>query len=289
MTVDRAFVVLGDGLSKEEAYAALTRGREGTELYAVSREPIECAEIAPAPEERSLDSEELGRGAERSEQRALAIDERLRGELERRATEELVRELDRLDAARDDPGAQRAEAIAAARSDAERQLAEARRAVEAVTARDPERARLEAVHDHAAERLDLLRTQERAAWKAAPEPANPERAAAIERILADRRRLSVEAAITAEPRYLTEALGPRPEGLRSRLEWEGAADRLERHRQRLGVRDPQRALGPEPDEQLARARWRRTQRDLELVRDRIAGREAERVLSASLELGVSGR
>jgi conjugative relaxase-like TrwC/TraI family protein len=289
MTVDRGFVVLGDGLSKEEAYTALTRAREGTELYAVSREPVERAEIAPAKDERDVGADELGRRMERSEQQALAIDERLRGELERSSTEELVRKLDRLEGSQDDAAARRAEVIAAARREAEGEFAEARRAVEAVTARDPERVRLEAIREHAVERLDSLRAQERAPREAVPEPAERERAAAIEKILADRRRLSVEAAITAEPRYVTDALGPRPEGLRSRLEWERAVDQLERHRQRLGVRDAERPLGPEPDEAVARARWRNAQRDLELARERIAGRDAERVLSASLELGVSGR
>ncbi|MGH3041371.1 MAG: MobF family relaxase, partial [Gaiellaceae bacterium] len=56
MTVDRAFVVLGDELSKEEAYTGLTRAREGTELYAVTREPVERAEIAPAKDERKLEA-----------------------------------------------------------------------------------------------------------------------------------------------------------------------------------------------------------------------------------------
>src|SRR5918995_804903 len=110
MTVDRAFVVLGDGLSKEEAYTALTRAREGTELYAVAREPIERAEIAPTEDERMLGAAELGRGMERSEQHALAIDERLRGDLERRSTAALVSELDELEAARDDSARRRAEA-----------------------------------------------------------------------------------------------------------------------------------------------------------------------------------
>ncbi|MGH7718975.1 MAG: AAA family ATPase, partial [Gemmatimonadaceae bacterium] len=276
MTVDRAFVVLGDGLSKEEAYTALTRAREGTELYAVSREPVERAEIAPARDERDLGAEELGRGMERSEHGALAVDERLRGELERRSTQELVRGLDRLERARDDPAARRAEAIASALREAEAQLAEARRAGEVSTARDAERVRLEAIRAHAAERLDALRAQERAEREVAPERADPERAAAIERILAERRRLSVEAAITAEPRYLTEALGPRPVSLRRRLDWERAVETLERHRQLLGVRHPDRALGEEPRPRDERARWQAAQRELDALRARVVEREVSR-------------
>jgi hypothetical protein len=276
MTVDRAFVVLGDGLSKEEAYTALTRAREGTELYAVSREPIERAEIAPAKDEREMGADELGRGMERSEQQALAIDERLRGELEGRSTEELVTELGRLERGLDDPAFRRAGATAAARREAEAQLAEARRTLETPTARGAELARFEAIHVHAAERLDALRMAERTQREAVPDPADQRCAATIERILAERRRLSVEAAITAEPRYLTEALGPRPEGLRRRLEWERSVDTLERHRQLLGVRDPERALGEEPRARDERARWWAAQRQLEALRGRVVEREVSR-------------
>jgi conjugative relaxase-like TrwC/TraI family protein len=288
MTVDRAFVVLGDGLSKEEAYTALTRAREGTELYAVSREPIERAEIAPAPEERRLDSGELGRGTERSEQRALAIDERLRAKLERRSTEQLVVELDGLEAALDDPAIRRTEATTEARVVAERQLGEARRALQTSTAGRRDQARLEAIRAHTAERVDTLRAEEQAAREAAPEPADRERAAAIERILEERRWLSVEAAITAAPRYLTEALGRRPEGLRARLEWERAVDTLERHRQLMGVRDPDRPLGREPQDRGERARWWVAHRELEAVSAKLVesderARERIRVAARGIE------
>src|SRR5918994_5088318 len=209
MTVDRAFVVLGDGLSKEEGYTALTRAREGTELYAVARAPVERAEIAPAKDERALGAAELGRGMERSEQRALAIDERLRGELERRSTEALASELNELEAARDDPAHRRAEAIRAARADAEAALGEAH--LRPDVPRGPERARLEAL----AERVRELQAQERAQALTGPSAGGAgERAAAIERILAERRRFRVESAILLEPAYLTDALGPPPEGLR---------------------------------------------------------------------------
>jgi conjugative relaxase-like TrwC/TraI family protein len=235
MTVDRAFVVLGDGLSKEEAYTALTRAREATELYAVSREPIERAEIAPANDQRKLGPDEVGRQMERSEQRVWAIDERLRADLERKPTAVLVGEVRRIEAAGDEIGQRRLEAVAAARADAERAAGRAREALGQTRTGDrAERARLESIEAHATERLHQLRAQERAVRDAAPDPAERERGAAIERILAERRRLSVESAIVAEPRYLTEALGRRPEGLRRRLEWEGAVDTVERHRQLLG-------------------------------------------------------
>jgi hypothetical protein len=288
MTVDRAFVVLGDGLSKEEAYTALTRAREGTELYAVAREPVDRAEIAPARDERKLGADELGRQMERSDQRALAVDERLRGELERKSTATLVDELRRIEAAGDDTGQRRLETLAAARADAERDLGRAREALRGREGGDrAERIRLESIAAHAAERLGDLRSEERAAREATPGPADRERGAAIERILAERRQLSVEAAIVAEPRYLTEALGPRPEGLRGRLEWERAVDTVERHRQLLGVRDLDRAFGDEPRAPHERARWRAAHRELESVRARVVERDVtrERVPAMGVEIG----
>jgi conjugative relaxase-like TrwC/TraI family protein len=282
MTVDRAFVVLGDGLSKEEAYTALTRAREGTDLYAVAREPVERAEIAPAKDVRALGAAELGRDMERSEQRALAIDERLRGELEWRTTAELVSELDQLEAARDDPAHRRAEAIRAARLDAEANLVEARRRSNAP--RGPERARLEAL----AERARELKAQESALALSGSSPAEAgERAGAIERILAERRRFRVETVIQLEPAYLIDALGSPPEGIRQRLEWERAVDTLERHRQRLGVRDPDRAIGEEPAGRRERARWIAAQRELEVMRARLLeherGHERLRVAGQGIE------
>jgi conjugative relaxase-like TrwC/TraI family protein len=285
MTVDRAFVVLGDGLSKEEAYTALTRAREGTELYAVSREAVERSEIAPAQEERKLGAVELGRQMERAEQRALAIDDRLRGELERKPTAALADEFQAIKSGDDDPGRRRLEAVAAARAQAERDVRRALEALGQTQTRDrTQRARRESIAAHATERLRELRAEERVARAAAPDPAERERGAAIERILAERRRLSVEAAIVAEPRYLTEALGRRPDGLRPRLEWELAVDTVERHRQLLGVRDPDRALGEKPRTRDERASWRAAQRELEAVRARVVEREVTR--ESNLGVGV---
>jgi hypothetical protein len=287
MTVDRAFVVLGDGLSKEEAYTALTRARDGTELYAVSREPVERAEIAPAKDERKLGPDEFGRGMERSEQGALAIDERLRGELECQPIAALVNELHRIEAAEDDIAQRRLEAVAAARADAERDVRRARDGLGQGHTRDPaKRARLESIEAHATERLRELRAEEQVAHAAAPDPAERERGAAIERILAERRRLSIESAIIAEPRYLTEALGRRPEGLRPRLEWERAVDTVEHHRQRLGVRDRDRALGAEPGTRDERARWRAAHRELETLRARVREHDLGRDRAQAAGLGI---
>jgi hypothetical protein len=176
----------------------------------------------------------------------------------------------------------------AARAQTERDVGRAREALARANTRDrAERVRLETIAAHATERLGELRAEEGVARAAAPDPAARERGAAIERILAERRRLSVEAAIVAEPRYLTEALGRRPEGLRRRLEWERAVHSVERHRQLLGVRDPDRALGEEPRSRDERARWASVQRELETLRVRVVDRDLtqhrERVAGIGIE------
>jgi AAA domain len=276
MTVDRAFCVLSDGLTREEAYTALTRARNGTELYVVSREPVEHAEIAPQRPQRNVDLSELGRQAERSEGGAAALDERLRAELERRSTAELVAELRRVEQGVRSPAARRHEALAATLRDAEHDAKRAHAALE--RAAGAERARVEAVARQTAGRVAELRSQAEAA-----EPqlgfarrSDPGRAAAIERVLSERRRLRTEAAIRLEPRYVTDGLGARPEGLSARLEWERAVDRLERHRQRLGTDDRERALGEEPNTGRDRAAWRAGRRELEMLRGRLAERGIER-------------
>jgi conjugative relaxase-like TrwC/TraI family protein len=288
MTVDRAFCVLSDGLTREEAYTALTRARNGTELYAVARERVEQAEIAPRRTERKVDVDELGRQAERSEGGAAALDERLRAELERRSTADLVAELRRVEEGSRSPASRRRESLAAALRDAERDAERASATAE--RAADPERPRLAAIARQAAERVADLRFQAEAAeHQIGVEPhAHLGRTAAIERILGERRRLRAEAAIRLEPRYVTDALGARPEPLSEGLEWERAVDRLERRRQRLGIDDRERALGEEPETGWERTEWRAAWRELERMRERFAERHLERQLEREpvLELAI---
>ena len=210
MSVDRAFVVMTDGLTQEDAYVALTRAREATELHAVAREPIERAEFAPEAEERAVSLHDLGVETERTAEGTLAIDERVRSELERVPARELVAELERAGSVRDHSQRQPAEAL-------------------------------------------------RHGLASSHEPSPLTERGAIERELLSRRRAAVEIAIATEPGYVAEAIGRKPEGLRPRLEWERAVERLEAHRQRLGVKDRDRALGPAPrDFESRRAGARRS-------------------------------
>ena len=205
MTVDRAFVVMTDGLTKEDAYVALTRARQSTQLYALAREPIERAEFAPASEERNIELQDLGMEVERSTEGALAIDERLRGELEHAPTAELVAELA---GAASEPGGWRAAAI-------ERALAERRRAtVEAALALQPRYI------------VDTL----------GPRPAGVharlEWERAVDRVEVLRQRLGV--------RDRERALGKAPRQVRARVAWRQAAQEIEALRVRIAERGASR-------------------------------------------------
>ena len=282
MTVDRAFVALTDGLSKEDAYVALTRAREETRLYAVAREPIERSEIAPGPEARDVTTDGLGRAIERSEQQALAIDERLRAELEARSTEELLAERRRLEGEADDPASRRLEKTRRLRENGEQKLAAFERGgAEGAPrlwggGRDLTGIQVEMARDQ----IERLRAQEQElASKARPQTsADRERQAAVGRVLRERRQLATEAAIRLEPRYITEAIGPRPEGIRERLRWDESVERIEELRQDLGVRDRQRVLGREPRDRSARLDWRRADRELRRMQEKLLSREMKREL-----------
>ena len=283
MSVDRAFVVMTDGLTKEDAYVALTRAREATELHAVAREPIARAEFAPEAEERAVVVENMGGAVERTEQGALAINEHVRGELERVPTNELVVELARLESARVDPRRRRAEALRDEVAKTEAALAELRQKLERMAGHDQERPYVQTSCAHAAKRLERLRVQERELSGGVREPSvSVERLAAIERELAGRRRAHLEIAISTEPAYVTEALGRKPQELRPRLEWERAVERLEALRQRLGVKDRDRALGVAPQDLGGRRRWDEVQQELDSLRRQVLERSVVRERSRGM-------
>jgi hypothetical protein len=272
-----------DGLSKEDAYVALTRAREATELYALSREPIERAEFAPTGDERTVELDDFGRELERSEEGALAIDEHVRGALERRSTVDLVAELERHERERVDPSRRRAQALRTDLAETEARLAELSEEVERLPRRGRERSWAVTVYNHTAERAERLRAEERklpAPSRTAP--ASSKRVASIGRELSERRRVTVEVAIATEPAYVTDALGRRPEALRDRLAWERVVERLETLRQRLGVKDRERGLGGSPRDLDRRRCWREAERELESLRRRFVERSATRACARGM-------
>ena len=75
-TLRRAYVLAGDGLSKEWGYTALTRGREANYLYVAEEHGLGRAEFAPADpfDHRSTTIERTARALQTSAGRSMAID-----------------------------------------------------------------------------------------------------------------------------------------------------------------------------------------------------------------------
>ena len=292
MSVDRAFVVMTDGLTKEDAYVALTRAREATELHAVAREPIERAEFAPEAEERAVESRRPWRRGRAHRRRG-----RWRSTSGRAAsssggpTRELVAELERAARDRDEPPRRWAEHVREDLAKAEARLADLRQELEQMASRDPERQHAAASYRHTADMFERLRAQETGAAGGLARafglpPSGPQRSnASSPGDVAQASRLRSPPSRA----YLVEALGQQARaGLQPRLEWERAVDRLEGLRQRLGVKDRDGALGVQPRALVEQARWREAMRELERLRARViarsVGREATR--SGRFEIGL---
>ena len=78
MTCSQTFVLATDGLSKEWAYVALSRGRESNRLY-VTREARESAEFMPNGDGTWRPADALRDGLTRSAAHELASAQRRRG------------------------------------------------------------------------------------------------------------------------------------------------------------------------------------------------------------------
>jgi ATP-dependent exoDNAse (exonuclease V) alpha subunit len=79
MTCSQTFVLATDGLSKEWAYVALSRGRDANPLY-VTREACESAEFAPNGDGTWRPADALRDGLTRSAAHELASAQRHRGQ-----------------------------------------------------------------------------------------------------------------------------------------------------------------------------------------------------------------
>lgn len=79
MTVDRAYVLADPGISREWAYAALTRGRRENRIYIAERAVAERAEFAPETPAELVPSarQQLARSLARSEAQPLALERTL--------------------------------------------------------------------------------------------------------------------------------------------------------------------------------------------------------------------
>jgi hypothetical protein len=77
--------------------------------------------------------------------------------------------------------------------------------------------------------------------------------AQVSRVIDRRERKDISRAVAAQPAYLTNALGPRPDGREARGVWQEGVGIIQRHRLRWEVADSERALGAQPRSGSARA------------------------------------
>src|SRR4029077_13700049 len=77
-------------------------------------------------------------------------------------------------------------------------------------------------------------------------PEDVQRNAQLSRVIDRRERKDIRRAAAAQPAYLTNALGPRPEGRQARGAWQEGVGIIQRHRLRWEVADTERPLGAQP-------------------------------------------
>lgn len=102
---------------------------------------------------------------------------------------------------------------------------------------------------------------------AAPDRSRPTQAGALD---AQTIAHGLPAGTPAAPVYLTRALGARPAQRRAARLWDNAARRIDEHRQRWDITDPDEALGGEPASAQEAADRRIIQRTLQRTEAMIA-------------------
>jgi conjugative relaxase-like TrwC/TraI family protein len=292
-TVDRAFVLADASMDRQEFYVAASRSREETYLYATPEVRLDREEIAPAEPTSRQALEHIAAAAERDGAQVAAHEQALRSRYSRLPSEEL--HLLRME--------QRSEAGAEHRNEECHQELEQR--IEMIEKR------IDAALDQADRVGELPRRQRKAereriadrvasgvesaerfeARKAELPPISHEaraEAAVIDHVLAERERARLAAAILSAPEYLTKELGERPDDLVKRREWDRAAGRIERYRDKHAVRDLNYAFGPETKDGIGHSereaelrRLRESQIELGRVQ-----RTRDRTIERGIELGL---
>jgi conjugative relaxase-like TrwC/TraI family protein len=289
LTVDRAFVRGGAGLTSEWSYVAMSRVKIEARIYAVDpgRETKDGIDLDAA--ERPAVHDVIAAGMSRSGAQVLAIDSQERRSLRHLTVAELRAERDRLAGKLEEaPESRSVEArlLQAKRERAEAELAAAEAALAALQDSQeqagaswwrPGRAkatqeaarvaqgRVEAARkgaDRAQERARPVSDHERrrAGWaeRNAPEL---ERADAVTRELATRKQLGARALELDPPAYLENEIGrPTVEwGPDRRAAWRDAAERIDAYRGRFKIADQERALGDAPKDLVGRQAYRTVQ------------------------------
>ncbi len=289
-TTERAFVLGSDSIYREWGYVAMTRARDRTRFYVCDRDvdgrELSGREVAAVALDRSRAQHTAHELAEQAAVGGLTTAdlaaERCRLErvlrddptdAERRVIEQLEATLDdelgRLDAATE-----------------RRTFHESRRTLLLGRPRDPEAVARAAADQRRAEVRIAAVTEElhelraggaSARWRDLHRDDLSRYGLVVDELDGRFHDTSRGLRHVEPPRYITSALGRRPEGKAPRRTWDRALHAIERYRARHGVNDPWRALGPRP-ERAQLADWRAAQRELEraaqtLDRGRGIGRE----------------
>ena len=286
-TVDRAFVMADPSMDKQELYVAASRSRGETRLYATPEVQVHREEIAPTDRRLGEGLDHIALAVGRDGAQRAAHDE---AQLEALPTAELAarrRELER--------AADREKILAERRARLKTRIAETeailtragaeREAAEALPYRKRDQgliARLGATAGMAGEALARYEVEMR---ELAGGDAAQRELIAVDRVLAQRRELSLTAARIAPPPYVTAELGERPADPAKRREWEHGIGIIERYRQENGITDRSRAFGAKPERSLERTRREAELRRLRELQRRL-GREQSRARTRELRRGL---
>jgi len=271
MTVDAAFFLGNASVCREMAYTGLSRGRWENRFYLVASDHIDTAHGRVAAPSRDDLLAEVTRAIHRSAAEDLAVD--TAGELglaawamaELYADREAI--ADRLRAAPRSPERELADLASVRRRleeglrHAEHSAAEERASRGRGRRAEPPRATAEARLADWKARLGELDGQEAVLRQRAAHRQDffdvhredVQRYAQVSRVIDRRERKDISRAVAAQPAYLTNALGPRPDGRETRGVWQEGVGIIQRHRLRWGVTDPERPLGVQPRSGAARA------------------------------------
>jgi conjugative relaxase-like TrwC/TraI family protein len=264
MTVDAGFFLGNASLYREMAYTAMSRGRLENRFYLVASDHIDIDHggvVAPTRDELLA---EVTRALHRSGAEDLAVDTAGELGLAAKPMAELYADREaianRLAAAPRSPERELSDLASVRRrleeglAHAERSAAEDRESRGRRRRAEPWRASAEArVADWKARLGELDRDEaalrQRGAHRREFFDARRDdvgRYALLSHVIDRRERKDISRAAAAQPAYLINALGPRPEGPQARGVWQEGVGVIQRHRLRWGVADPEHALGVQP-------------------------------------------
>ena len=111
-------------------------------------------------------------------------------------------------------------------------------------------------------------------------------AAALDRVLSQRKQAEIAALRLAPPEHIVKELGERPADPWKARTWDRAAQGIEGYRREHGIKDRDTALGRQPEDRTQRRRWEHERENLRHARQRLELEKARaRVVERGMELG----